>query len=423
MKRQFRLRKMGLALVTVLLFTVLTIAACGGDASETSGEGETVSTGEQQTSDSTAAADPTATPSGPVPTATSKVYSEVAGEVGSIAPDLSGISGWINTDEFTLGSLRGEVVLVDFWTYTCVNCLRTLPYLKDWHEKYDDLGLNIVGIHTPEFEFEKDYDNVVAAVEQHGLGWRMAQDNDFRTWRSYNNRYWPAKYLIDQDGVIRYRHFGEGRYDETEEWIRMLLEEIGSDVSDIQVNVDTGPRLDEGAYDEEGRVLQTRELYAGTHRNLGAQIPYHGNNEYYFTPLNTSAVYSDPGNHTNHFLYLEGVWVNGPESIEHDRQTENLEDYIALKFFGTSVNVVINSEDVDPYDVVITLDDQPVPMDAWGDDLQLNGQDMTVITVDEPRMYRLIRLPAYGSHELKLSSNSEDFNVYAFTFGSYSTGF
>ena len=134
-------------------------------------------------------------------------------------------------------------------------------------------------------------------------------------------------------------------------------------------------------------------------------------------------MYTDPGEHTNHYLYLEGHWVNGPESIEHDRATENFEDYIALKFFGTSVNVVINSADVDPYDVVITLDDQPVPMDAWGDDLQLNGQDMTVIQVDEPRMYRLIRLPSYGSHELKLSSNSEEFNVYAFTFGSYSTGF
>ena len=408
-----------MALAVVLLMVAVTLAACGGgDGGDSTGEANGA-----EVTGPTATPEATATPSGPVPTATPKVYSETAGEVGSIAPDLSGISGWINTDEFTLGGLRGEVVLIDFWTYTCVNCLRTLPYLKDWHEKYDDLGLNIIGVHTPEFEFEKDYDNVVAAVEQHGLGWRMAQDNDFRTWRSYNNRYWPAKYLIDQDGVIRYRHFGEGRYDETEEWIRTLLMEIGADVSDIEVNADTGPKLDESAYDEEGRVLQTRELYAGTERNLGAQIPYYGNNEYYFTPFNTSAVYSDPGEHTNHYLYLEGHWVNGPESIEHDRATENFEDYIALKFFGTSVNVVINSADVDPYDVVITLDDQPVPRDAWGDDLQLNGQDMTVITVDEPKMYRLIRLPAYGSHELKLSSNSEEFNVYAFTFGSYSTGF
>ena len=424
MKRKFRLRKASLALAGLVLIAALTFAACGeGNGGDPSDEGGTVSTDERENADSTATTEPTATPSGPVPTATPKVYSETAGEVGSIAPDLSGISGWINTDEFTLGSLRGEVVLIDFWTYTCVNCLRTLPYLRDWHEKYDDLGLNIVGVHTPEFEFEKDYDNVVAAVKQHDLGWRMAQDNDFRTWRSYNNRYWPAKYLIDHDGVIRYRHFGEGRYDETEEWIRTLLTEIGVDVSDIQVNADAGPEFDEGAFGDDGRIVQTRELYAGTHRNLGAQIPYYGNNEYFFTPLNTSAVYSDPGDHTNHFLYLEGLWVNGPESIEHDRATENLEDYIALKFFGTSVNVVINSADVDPYDVVITLDDQPVPRDAWGDDMQLNGQEMTVITVDEPKMYRLIRLPAYGSHELKLSSNSEDFNVYAFTFGSYSTGF
>ena len=414
--------RMGLGLVAVLLILAVTAAACGNESAP-AGEDNTATATEGDSSDTTATTDPTAEPSEPVESPTPKVFSEVAGEVGSLAPDLSGISGWINTDEFTLASLRGEVVLVDFWTYTCVNCLRTLPYLREWHEKYADLGLNIVGVHTPEFEFEKDFDNVLAAVEQHDLGWRMAQDNDFRTWRSYNNRYWPAKYLIDHEGVIRYRHFGEGRYDETEEWIRDLLEEIGADVSYIQANKDAGPELDEGAFDEDGRVLQTRELYAGTDRNMGAQIPYYGNNEYFFTDFNTLNEYEDPGQHRNHYLYLKGHWINGPESIEHGRATENLEDYIALRFFGTSVNVVINAEGADPYDVVITIDDKPVVQEAWGEDLRLNGEEMTVITVDEPRLYSLILLPAYGSHELKLSSNSEDFNVFAFTFGSYATGF
>ena len=422
MRKYLRLKRMGLALLAVLLILAVTAAACGSESAP-AGEDNTATASEEDTSDTTATTDPTAEPSGPVETPTPKVFSDVAGEVGSLAPDLSGISGWINTDEFTLASLRGEVVLIDFWTYTCVNCLRTLPYLREWHEKYADLGLNIVGVHTPEFEFEKDFDNVLAAVEQHDLGWRMAQDNDFRTWRSYNNRYWPAKYLIDHEGVIRYRHFGEGRYDETEEWIRDLLEEIGADVSDIQANKDAGPELDEGAFDEDGRVLQTRELYAGTDRNMGAQIPYYGNNEYFFTDFNTLNEYEDPGQHRNHYLYLKGHWINGPESIEHGRATENLEDYIALRFFGTSVNVVINAEGADPYDVVITIDDKPVVQEAWGEDLRLNGEEMTVITVDEPRLYSLILLPAYGSHELKLSSNSEDFNVFAFTFGSYATGF
>ena len=422
MRKYRRLTRMGLGMVAVLLILAVTAAACGNESAP-AGEDNTATATEEDTSDTTATTDPTAEPSGPVETPTPKVFSEVAGEVGSLAPDLSGISGWVNTDEFTLASLRGEVVLVDFWTYTCVNCLRTLPYLREWHEKYADLGLNIVGVHTPEFEFEKDFDNVVAAVEQHDLGWRMAQDNDFRTWRSYNNRYWPAKYLIDHEGVIRYRHFGEGRYDETEEWIRDLLEEIGVDVSDIQANKDAGPELDEGAFDDDGRALQTRELYAGTDRNMGAQIPYYGNNEYFFTDFNTLNEYEDPGQHRNHYLYLKGHWINGPESIEHGRATENLEDYIALRFFGTSVNVVINAEGADPYDVVITIDDKPVVQEAWGEDLRLNGEEMTVITVDEPRLYSLILLPAYGSHELKLSSNSEDFNVFAFTFGSYATGF
>ncbi len=423
MKIYRRMRIVGGALVMVLLVVAVTVVACGGESTPTEDAEGLYIGGPEFTASPAVTTEPTAAPSEDEATPTPRVYSETAGEVGSLAPDLSGISGWINTGEFTLGSLRGEVVLVDFWTYTCVNCLRTLPYLRDWHEKYDDLGLNIIGVHTPEFEFEKDYDNVLAAVKEYDLGWRMAQDNDFRTWRSYNNRYWPAKYLIDHEGVIRYRHFGEGRYDETEEWIRDLLTEIGADLSGIEVNADTGPKLDQGAFDDQGRVLQTRELYAGARRNSGASVPYIGNNTYYFTPLDGAEVYSDPGQHQTHYLYLKGAWVKGLESIEHDRATENLEDYIALKFFGTSVNVVINSDNGDPYEVVITLDDQPVPREAWGDDLQVNGEEMTVIRVDGPRMYRLIRLPSYGSHELKLSSNSEDFNVYAFTFGSYSTGF
>ena len=111
--------------------------------------------------------------------------------------------------------LRGKVVLIDFWTYTCYNCINTMPYLRDWHEKYADKGLVIVGVHSPEFDHEKPYENVVDATIRHELEYPVAQDNDFKTWRSYNNRYWPAEYLIDRNGVVRYRHFGEGAYEET----------------------------------------------------------------------------------------------------------------------------------------------------------------------------------------------------------------
>src|SRR3989338_2253577 len=136
------------------------------------------------------------------------------------APEFAGIATWINSEPLTLEELKGKVVLVDFWTYSCINCIRTLPYLKDWHEKYADDGLVIIGVHAPEFEFEKDEKNVQKAINDFGLKYPIVQDNDFATWRAYNNRYWPAKYFIDKEGYIRYTHFGEGAYDESEKVIQ-----------------------------------------------------------------------------------------------------------------------------------------------------------------------------------------------------------
>ena len=156
---------------------------------------------------------------------------QIGGLVGNEAPEFQGISNWINSEPLTMEDLRGKVVLIDFWTYTCYNCINTMPYLRDWHDKYADKGLVIVGVHSPEFDHEKPYENVVDATIRHELKYPVAQDNDFKTWRSYNNRYWPAEYLIDQNGVVRYRHFGEGAYEETENLIRDLLEETGADLS------------------------------------------------------------------------------------------------------------------------------------------------------------------------------------------------
>lgn len=142
------------------------------------------------------------------------------------APELIGIAGYINApDNLTIASLRGKVVLLDIWTYTCINCIRTLPYIESWHEKYADDGLVIIGVHSPEFEFEKDYNNVLAAVEKYGLQYPVVLDSEHATWNAYQNRYWPHKYLIDANGRIRYDHIGEGGYDETEAKIVELLSE------------------------------------------------------------------------------------------------------------------------------------------------------------------------------------------------------
>ncbi|HVY55159.1 MAG TPA: cytochrome c biogenesis protein CcdA, partial [Thermodesulfobacteriota bacterium] len=139
------------------------------------------------------------------------------------APDFSGIATWINSKPLTMKELRGKVVLIDFWTYSCINCIRTLPYIKSWDEKYRDDGLVIVGVHSPEFEFEKNADNVRKAVASNGIEYPVALDNNFDTWRNFNNRYWPAHYLIDREGRVVYTHFGEGKYDVTENNIRFLL--------------------------------------------------------------------------------------------------------------------------------------------------------------------------------------------------------
>ncbi len=149
------------------------------------------------------------------------------------APDFVGITKWLNTDSaLTIQSLRGKVVLVDFWTYTCINCIRTLPHITSWYEKYKDKGFVVVGVHTPEFQFEHNTENVLDATKMYGIHYPVAQDNDYATWNNYKNEYWPAEYLIDAQGRIRRTHFGEGEYDQMEMAIRELLQENGKTLSE-----------------------------------------------------------------------------------------------------------------------------------------------------------------------------------------------
>ena len=350
-------------------------------------------------------------------TGIARVTSDVPGSVGSRVPELKGISGWLQTEPFTFESLRGQVVLVDFWTYTCVNCIRTLPYLKQWHDSYADEGLVIVGVHAPEFEFEKKTENVVASMERYELKYPVVQDNDFKTWRSFGNRYWPAKYLIDKDGIIRYRHFGEGAYDETEEKIRELLAEAGASLSD------TLPGEPDGVAGlVNSGTGQTRELYAGQDRNSGFGNMYIGNAEYYSAAVGEALTYGDPGDHKNHFLYLSGQWIKERERVVHARGTESLDDYIALWFQGSSVNVVIDFPEGDPFEVVVTLDGAPVPEEVRGEGIRAGDDGTTFVPVNEGRMYNLLQGVEGLGHALKLSSNSDRFGVHAFTFGSYEQG-
>jgi thiol-disulfide isomerase/thioredoxin len=144
---------------------------------------------------------------------------------GTIAPEFTGIDKWLNSDPLTLQQLRGKVVLVDFWTYTCINCIHVLPYVKTWNQKYKDQGLVVVGVHTPEYPFERDTDNVRKAIKRFDITFPVAQDNRYATWNAYGNQYWPAFYLVDKKGHVVYTHFGEGDYEQTEAKIKALLAE------------------------------------------------------------------------------------------------------------------------------------------------------------------------------------------------------
>ena len=208
-----------LALTTILMGLI--VAGCGSDgADETDRRAAAVSRPEPSP---TAASTPTV----PAAVEVDSKWTRYMEPGARPAPELAGITGWHNTAPFTLEDKRGQVVMIKFWTFSCYNCVNTMPYVNAWHDKYAGDGLVIVGVHYPEFEFERDLDAVIESAGERGIEYPIAQDNDGETWRAYNNRYWPTMYLIDKNGNIRYTHIGEGAYDETERKIRRLLDEPG----------------------------------------------------------------------------------------------------------------------------------------------------------------------------------------------------
>lgn len=311
---------------------------------------------------------------------------------GPIAPEIIPGGEWFNLsankDTLTLSELRGKVVLVDFWTYTCINCIRTLPYLRDWHEKYSDLGFVILGIHTPEFEFEKEAGNVKKAIDDFGLKYPIVQDNNYATWRAYKNRYWPAKYLIDKNGVIRYTHFGEGKYDETEKNIQKLLAETGEDVSKININTSTYSVM-----------AKTPELYLGNWR-----IEYFASPERIVEGL--EIIYSKPKIlPDNHFAY-EGYWNIGNQTANPAKSSK-----LILNFNAKEVFLVMKPESNESK-VKVYLNGSVVGLNK-GADVDENG----IVTLDKDRLYKLINLHNPGKNELMLEFLDGNTEVYAFTFG------
>jgi cytochrome c biogenesis protein CcdA/thiol-disulfide isomerase/thioredoxin len=307
------------------------------------------------------------------------------------APEFAGTQRWFNTAPLTMAALRGRVVLLDFWTYTCINCLRTLPYLKAWDARYRRQGLTIVGVHTPEFAFERRASNVSAAIDRQGLRYPVVQDNEYGTWNAYGNQAWPAHYLIDALGRVRYVHLGEGSYKETEAAIRALLAEAG----DRRLGAAATPR---GEIDTvAGRT--SPETYLGTARASGFSPagPQNGTHDYTAAP---------PSELKQSAFSLGGRWRIDGESARAVRGAT-----ITARVVGKAVYLVLSSDGDRPRRVHVELDGRPIARADAGDDVR-GG----VVLVRRQRLYDLVKLDSAAEHVLRLRLDP-GVSGFAFTFG------
>jgi cytochrome c biogenesis protein CcdA/thiol-disulfide isomerase/thioredoxin len=301
------------------------------------------------------------------------------------APEIISGGVWFNSDPLILDNLKGKVVLIDFWTYSCINCQRTLPYLREWNEKYKDKGLVIIGVHSPEFEFEKNSKNVAEAIKDFNLSYPIVQDNNFDTWKAYNNRYWPAKYFIDKEGYIRYHHFGEGAYDESERVIQELLKEAGASDISLEINNPT--------YQVN---TNTPEIYLGYSRI-----------DHFVSPEkiqeNVISNYTTPSKLKNNEMAYDGDWKITDEYANPQKDAR-----LYLNFEAQEVFLVMKTSG-QTAKMKVYLDDQ---IQNFGED-NLSG----IVTVEKDTLYKLIKLPAAGKHNLRLEFEDSNAELYAFTFG------
>ena len=302
------------------------------------------------------------------------------------------VNGWINSRPLGRADLQGKVMVYDFWTYSCVNCVRTVPYLRSWHHRYERDGLVIVGIHSPEFEFEKVHANVEAAVRRLGVDWPVALDDDLATWRAFENRYWPAKYVADRDGRLRYTHFGEGAYRETEELLRRLL------------GVDPASPWAGGRAEDRPRPRVagiTPETYLGTDRGRAGARP-------------GLATYPEPPHLEPGQVRLVGAWVADGEKVE----SAGTGSAVVLAYRAREVNLVMaraRPEDA-PLEVTVELDGSA--LDPASRTVHTVVEDgTTLVRVAAADMYRLVLAPEVGVHTLRLTAHRPGLQVFAFTFG------
>ncbi len=309
------------------------------------------------------------------------------------APALAA-KGWINSPPLTPANLTGKVVLFDIWTYSCINCVRTFPYVRAWYDRYRADGLVVIGVHSPEFDFEKVHSNVQAAVKRLDVTWPVALDDEMTIWNAFKNNYWPADYVADRTGQLRYSHFGEGDYDNTENVLRTLL---GVDPN--------SPRADKNVKAETASgqpVNPETYLGAGDARRpsqIGAQAGVH--------------QYPADAKPTPPAVALEGTWNGEAEKVT----SVSVGASIALGTHAQSVNLVLGSASGKPADAIITLDGRAVPVNERGTNIHLDASGRTVVTVSAPDMYRLILAPGVEDHVLRVIAEAPGLEAYDFTFG------
>jgi cytochrome c biogenesis protein CcdA/thiol-disulfide isomerase/thioredoxin len=315
------------------------------------------------------------------------------------APSLSGAVTWLNSPPLSMTELRGKVVLIDFWTYSCINCIRTLPYVRAWAEKYKDEGLVVIGVHSPEFAFEKNIENVKRAVRDFQITYPVAIDNDYKIWRAFHNSYWPAHYLIDAEGRIRYHQFGEGEYVETEDAIRDLLREAGKKIA---ASAPVDPNATGAEESADLKDLRSDETYIGYQQasNFASEQG---------VLVNASQVYSVEN------LKLNEWGLNGDWTVKAQEATLNKSDGgIKYKFDARDLNLVLGaSSDHSAIRFKVMIDGK-APGKDHGSDTDADGNG----TIDATRLYQLVRQSgSIGPHVFEIQFLEPGVKAYAFTFG------
>jgi len=319
------------------------------------------------------------------------------------APEIGRV--WFNSPSLSFRQLRGQVVLVDFWDYTCVNCIRTLPYIQAWHERYGNKGLAVIGVHTPEFRFAQYESNVERGIREFGLTYPVVVDSDREIWKAFANRYWPTKYLLDSEGYLRYAHFGEGAYRESEEAIRELLKEVNPSLA--------FPPLIEPVRGEDraGAICYrpSSELYLGHARGrIGNEGGF---------KADSIADYMLPDDRKEEHFHAQGRWAS---TVEYMESAGDGEHSLVVKYAGAGVNLVMAAPRGRSCEITILEDSKPLTQAQKTNDTRFrtaDGSQASYVVVQQARMYALVDNHDFGSHILELRCPA-GLAAFAFTFTS-----